>query len=219
MTELEIIIDTPIGALLFVSSVISVFAMIAILILKKGTESHNILGYLYFFGIGFTNYASTMAYYDGLLPISTIMVSVPISTLFMIMGIVLIIPREKTEKRIKGHIICMIVTTAAFSFGIITQWYHFKISILSIFQWADFRAVGVFSLPLLVIGFLTALHFLSDAHNLSLKYLRASVNEEESISSDAEIELTPQVVSSRPNSDIIYQKEEVDIEANLAQRS
>lgn len=211
MTELDIIIDSPIGALLFVSEAISVFVLLAILILKKGAEVHSILGYIYFFGIGFTNYASAMAYYEGMIPASTFMATMPISTLFLIMGIVYILPKEKTKFKIRAHIICMIISSVAFSFSFITQWYHFKVSLLEIFQWADLRDILVLIFPILVIGLFTALHFLSNSHDIYKKYSIEQKNEEDSLQIDFQEKIVPPQFSSRQDSEVIYKQEEIKL--------
>ena len=213
MTELEIIIDSPIGALLFVSAAISVFVILAILILKKGTGVHSILGYVYFFGIAFSNYASSMAYYEGLIPLSTIIISLPVSTTFLIMGIAFIFPIEKTKFRIKAHIISLSIATVAFLLGMTTQWYHFKVSIIDLVQWNDLRALLVLFLPLLVIGLFTVIHFLNEVPNILSRYRNVikDEGEEEKRSQD---ETILQSIRTRSNSEIIYKEvgEELDFQ-------
>ncbi len=219
MTALDLIIDSPIGALFFVSATISLFALLSILILRKGTETHNVLGYLYFFGIGFANYASAMAYYQGLLPVSAVIISVPISTPFLILGIVFIMPQEKSAFRIKGHILSMIIATIAFTSGIMTQWYHFKVALLDVFNWANFQSVLLLFLPLLGIGFLTALHYLSEAENLSMKYIGKPAAIVKQDTKNVEIEIiTPPRIRSSHDSDIIYQDENTEEQTKLNQR-
>ena len=218
MTKLDIMIDTPIGALMMVSGTITVFILLGILIMRKGTETHSVLGYLYFFGMGFANYASAMSFYEGLIPSSAIIISLPLSTIFLILGIIFIIPNKKNEFRIKAHVISMIVATVAFCFGIITKWYHFKISALDIFQWSDLRSIFTLSLPLLVIGVLSAIHFLSETQSIYLKYLTAEIDAQKDFAMEVELESPVPIVSSRRDSEIIYKKEIQAKESKLAQR-
>ena len=200
--------DSPIGALLFVSAAISVFALLSILIMRKGTETHSIAGYVYFFSIAFANYASAMAFYEGLIPLSTILISFPLSTFFLILGIVFIYPKEKTKFRIKAHILSMMTATVAFLQGITTQWYHFKISLLDVLQWNDIRALFVLSLPILVIGIFAVLHFMNEVDNIYLRYSTKQNNEEKSIEANVHNIDLNHSIQTRSNTEVIYKEDE-----------
>lgn len=219
MTELEILIDTPIGGLLFVSGTISIFVILAILIMKKGTETHNIMGYLYFFGLGFTNYAATMSYYEGLLPLATVIISVPISTLFLVIGLVSIMPKSKSSARIKWHIASMIIATCAFTFGLVSQLYHFKINALDAISGTGAKELLILTAPILLLGFLLVQHFYSIVPQLLWRY-----SSRESKVGDKTIEETPVAlpttidVSSRQDSKIIYTEEQMEFESKRVQR-
>ena len=219
MTELDILIDSPIGALFIVGSSISVFAILAILVLRKGTGLHSMLGYFYLFGIGFSNYAAIMSNYEGMLPATTIIVSAPFSSLFLVLGIVFIIPKEKSALRIKAHVISMMISSVAFGFGVITQWYHFNVSLLHILRWPDVRSVMILSMPLFVIGLITTLHFMFNRQDKYLKVSSRVKDIKEEISKTIREEITSVPVSSRTNSEIIYQEEAKKTESQLPQGS
>ena len=172
---------------------------------------HSILGYLYFFGIGFTNYASAMAFYEGLIPLSTIIISLPTSTTFLIMGIAFIFPAVKTEFKIKAHIICMTIATTAFLLGITTKWYHFKVSIIDIFQWSDLRTLFVFFLPIFVIALFTAIHFLYEVPSIYSRYNKVIKNQEK-VEEDAPDITNVHSQGTRSNSEIIYKEETEQVE-------
>ena len=199
MSNLDIFIDTPIGALFFVCGAISVFVILAILILKKGTDNHKVLGYVCFFGLSFTNYAAAMAYYEGYLPHLAVVFTIPISTISMILGLLAIIPKRKTKFRISLHILSMIISTVTVIFGVVINWYHFTVSALDIFSWGDFRAILVLAAPFFGIGVLLLIHFLSQssiyfsAHKLRNMKIIKKVDSKE--------------ITARVETQVIYQEE------------
>jgi len=165
MSELKSLIDTPIGGVFFVSGAISLFILLFIFILKKGNDLHSILGYIFFFGLCFANYAAAMAYYQGLLPFSAVVFTVPTSTISIILGLASIVPVKKSLMAIRVHIISMCACTVSLLIGTVINWYHFNVNILEVFEWSDFGALTALVLPIILVGSLITIYFLSTAKN------------------------------------------------------
>jgi len=215
MSDIDILIDTPIGALFFVSGAISAFAVLAIFAIRKGTETHSVLGYFFLFSLSFFNYASATASYQGLLPMTSTLFSAPISMLSIILGLVAIMPKVKTKLRICLHVIFMMTSISAFFFGAVINWYHFKVSLLNIFQWSDLGSVLVLSMPIFVIAALLGLHYLSYIDNYLLKYSTKKAVDQISDTSRNK----SNAIKSRSNSNIIYkEKDETSGTNQVAQR-
>ncbi len=210
MSEIDILIDTPIGALFFVSGALSAFAVIALFVLRKGTETHSVLGYFFLFSLSFFNYASSTATYQGLLPMASTFFSGPISMVSIILGLIVIMPKAKSKTRVCLHVILMITSISAFFFGVVVNWYHFRVSLLNIFQWSDLGSVLVLSMPIFVIAALLGLHYLSYIDNYlqktSTKKADGQINYSTSRESNA--------IKSRSNNDIIYKEKKKASESN-----
>jgi len=159
MTDLDNLINTPIGAVFFVSGAISVFVLLAIFILKKGTEMHSVLGYIYMFGLSFANYAAAMAYYDGLLPLSAVILTVPLSTVSLVAGLLAIVPKNKSTYRIRVHIISMVCSTVAVLLGTLINWYHFQVNLLHAIDLVALFELVLLSIPILLVASTLILHF------------------------------------------------------------
>lgn len=200
MSELEVLINTPIGALFFVCGAISVFVLLAIFMLKKGTELHNVLGYIYFFGLSFANYAAAMAYYEKLLPLASVIITIPLATISLVVGLVTIIPKEKTRIRIKIHIISMICSTVSVLFGTTINWYHFNINPLHVYEWGDLFSITILSSPILILGVIIGLHFTTDVKYYEERYKKRI---------DSELDMEEEkvvIVDKRRGSEIIYKE-------------
>ena len=167
------LIDTPIGALLFVSGAIACFVLIILLAFRKGSGKHMTAGYIFVFAIAFFNYAVTSAYYQSLVPLASIMFSTPISIISTVIGLAAIIPNQKSKFRLIVHIISMMVSASAFVFGVIVNWYHFKVSLLNVFAWSDFSSILVLSLPIFVIGSILVLHYLTSLESYLVHFSQA----------------------------------------------
>ncbi len=163
MSELQSLIDTPIGGVFFVSGAISLFILLFIFMLKKGNDLHSILGYIYFFGLCFANYAAAMAFYEGLLPLSAVAFTIPISTISIILGLASIVPTTKSLMAIRVHIISMCASSLSIVIGTLINWYHFNINLLVVFRWSDFGSLLVLISPILLVGGLITIYFLSTA--------------------------------------------------------
>jgi len=159
VSELENIINTSIGALFFVSGAIAVLIMLMIFILKKGTDLHNVLGYIYFFGLSFANYAAAMAYYDSLLPLASVLFTVPISTIALIIGLASIIPKHKSTFRIRLHIVAMVISTTVVAFGSLINWYHFNVDLLYLVKYDSAIHLAMLSMPLILIACMIIFHY------------------------------------------------------------
>ena len=169
MSELDVLINSPLGALFFVSGAISVFILLTIFVLKKGTEIHSLLGYIYFFGLCFANYAAAMAFYQGLLPLPAIAFTIPTSTLFIILGLASIIPKQKSTIRIKIHVVSMVCSTICVLLGTLINWYHFNITILDVFRWSDLTSILIMSAPIFALSILLMKQFLTNVESYIIK--------------------------------------------------
>jgi len=178
MSELQTLIDTPIGAVFFVSGAISVFILLLIFLLRKGSDLHGILGYIYFFGLAFSNYAAAMAFYGDLLPLASIAITIPISTISLVIGLAAIIPNNKSLLRIRVHIFSVCISTISVSLGTLINWYHFNIGLLDAFRWMDLGSLALLSAPVLVVGGIITYYFFaqSSKHFERIKRLREIIN-------------------------------------------
>lgn len=159
MTDLQILINTPLGAVYFVSSTIALFVLLAIVILKKGNDVHSILGYLFFFSLCFANYAAAVSYYEGYLPFAAISVVLPVSTISLFVGLVSIVPKSKSLFRIRIHIVSTCVSITSVFLGILINWYHFKVISLDIISRNDFTYLITLTAPILVMGAILSFYF------------------------------------------------------------
>jgi len=179
MSEIDALINAPIGAIFFVSGAISVFFLLSIFILKKGTDLHSVLGYVYFFGLSFSNYSAAMAYYEGLLPFPAVAFTVPTTTLFIVLGLASIVPKSKSLQRIRIHIVSMICSSMCVLFGTLINWFHFNITPLDVFRWSDFFSLAILSAPVIGLAILLIIQFLSTANSYIKVELTDTTKQEE----------------------------------------
>lgn len=164
MSEFKVLIDTPIGAVFIVSSAISVFIMLLIFMLKKGSDLHGVLGYIYFFGLTFCNYAAAMACYEGLLPFAAVVFSLPISTISLIIGMAVVIPSKKSLLRVKVHIVATCISSISVITSSLFYWYHFNISLLDSFKLIDTWSLALLASPVFLVGGIITYYFYLQAN-------------------------------------------------------
>jgi len=201
MSDLQIICNSPIGALFFVSGSISVFVLLAIFIIKKGNDLHSILGYLFFFCLCFTNYSAAISYYEGYLPLAAVSVTVPVSMLSIILSLGSIISSSKSLLRIRIHVVFSCISAVSIIQGAIINWYHFNISPLDIFRWTDFNYLLMISIPVIMIGTIFGFYFMLKS-SLYFKAIQKSRN----IDSPTEHNFETDIVVDTRNQTILRDK-------------
>ena len=159
MSDLQVLVNSPIGAVFFVCGAISVLVLLAIFMLKKGNDLHSVLGYLFFFGLCFANYSATISYYEGYLPLAAISLTIPASTFSLVLGLAAIIPSSKSLLRIRIHIVSSCIAATSVCLGTMINWYHFNVVPLDIFRWDDFSYLATLSVPLLIVGGILGFYF------------------------------------------------------------
>ena len=160
MSEVQVLINSPIGAVFFVSGAISVLVLLGIFILKKGNDLHRILGYIFFFSLCFANYSAAMSYYEGYLPLAAVSITVPVSSISLFLSLASIIPASKSLLRIRVHIVSSCISATSVGLGTMINYYHFNLLPLDIFRWNDFAYLVMLSIPIFIIGGIIGFYFI-----------------------------------------------------------
>jgi len=160
MSKVQELINSPIGAVFFVSGAISVLVLLSIFILKKGNDLHRILGYIFFFGLSFANYSAAISYYEGYLPLAAVSITVPVSSISLFLSLASIIPASKSLLRIRIHIVFSCISATSVGLGTMINYYHFSVLPLDKFRWNDFAYLGMLSIPIFIIGGIIGFYFI-----------------------------------------------------------
>jgi len=101
-------IHSPQGLIHFISSVIGLIIGLYLLIVKKGTSSHKLLGKIFGFSLVVVNISALFIYdfNDG--KIGPFHYLIPVSLFFLLYGWIPMLQKKKTPKTINKHIIGMI---------------------------------------------------------------------------------------------------------------